>query len=245
MISVKSALDSRVNDLFAVRSRDLTPPSASHVARVLFAPVSSDSEVSSLCASVLSTTEQRRAERFTSEDNRANFNQRRAFRRYCGVTALGSAQPLSQISFKETDNGRPYLSDLPGCWFSFSACRFGFLGAWSTTHGIGVDLEDQTRKLDAVELAHQFFSDAEASVVERVGGLERLQTFYQYWSLKEAALKSIGEGLPFGLDAFEFELDPGPRIVNAPSDHGGPTQFAAHLIKGTEHCAALVTRDLG
>jgi 4'-phosphopantetheinyl transferase len=73
--------------------------------------------------------------------------------------------------------------------------------------------------------------------------VERLQTFYRFWSLKEAALKSIGEGLPFGLDAFELELDPKLRVVHAPPDHGGPEQFDAHVIEGTEGCAALVIRS--
>jgi phosphopantetheine--protein transferase-like protein len=150
--------------------------------------------------------------------------------------------PFKYVSV--TENGRPYLSDLPDFWFSFSSCRFGFLGAWSSTHGIGVDLEDQTRNLEAVELAHRFFSEAEANAVEGVGGLERLRTFFQFWSLKEAALKSIGEGLPFGLDAFEFELEPNLRVVHAPPDHGGPEQFDAHVIKGADSCAALVIRSL-
>jgi 4'-phosphopantetheinyl transferase len=171
------------------------------------------------------------------------FEQRRAFRRFCGATALGSSQPLSEILFEETENGRPYLSDSPDLWFSFSSCRFGILGAWSSTHGIGIDVEDQTRELEAAELARQFFSVAEAEVVEGVGGVERLRTFYRFWSLKEAALKSIGEGLPFGLDAFEFELDPNLRVVHAPPDHGGPEQFDAHVIEGTEGCAALVIRS--
>lgn len=61
--------------------------------------------------------------------------------------------------------------------------------------------------------------------------------------MKEAALKSIGEGLPFGLDVFEFELDANPRLVNAPSDYGGSVQIAAHQIKGTEQCAVLVSRN--
>jgi 4'-phosphopantetheinyl transferase len=234
----------RILDLFAAGSRDLTPESARYAACVLYAPVSRDPEVSRLCASVLSDTELHRAERFVNEYDRAGFIQRRAFRRFCGATALGSPQSLSQIVFEETKNGRPYLSDAPDIWFSFSACRLGFLGAWSSTHGIGVDLEDPRRTLEAVELAHRFFSRAEANAVEGVGGLERLWTFLQFWCLKEAALKSIGEGLPSGLDAFEFELAPYLSVVHAPPDHGGPEQFAPYMIEGTEGCAALVTRRL-
>ena len=63
------------------------------------------------------------------------------------------------------------------------------------------------------------------------------------WSLKEAALKSIGEGLPMGLDAFQFELAPNLRVVRVPRDHGGPERFRAHVIDGTDSCAALVIRS--
>ena len=235
----------RINDLFAAGSRNVTPASAHQAAYVLYAPVSRDPEVSRHCASVLSDAELHRADRFVNEYDKAEFKQRRAFRRFCGATVLGWSQPLSQIVFEETENGRPYLADLPDFWFSFSSCRFGFLGAWSSTHGIGVDLEDQTRNLEAVELAHRFFSGAEANAVEGLGGLERLRTFFQIWTLKEAALKSIGEGLPFGLDAFEFELDPYLRVVLAPPDHGRPELFDAHVIEGIDSCcAALVTRSL-
>ncbi len=234
----------RVTVLFAAGARDVTPTSARHVVSVLYAPVSSDPEVSRYCASVLSDTELQRADRFATDCDKAEFKQRRAFRRFCGASALGWSQPLSQIVFEETENGRPYLSGIPDIWFSFSSCRIGFLGAWSSTHGVGVDVEDQNRNLEAVELAQWFFSGAEANAVERVDSLERLRIFFQFWCLKEAALKSIGEGLPFGLDAFEFDLDPNLRVVHAPLDHGGPVQFDAHVIEGIDSCAALVTRSL-
>jgi 4'-phosphopantetheinyl transferase len=211
---------------------------------VLYAPVSHDPDVTRHCASVLSDTELQRACRFAKQGDGALFKQRRAFRRFCGALALGSSQPLSQIDFEETENGRPNLCDLPDFWFGFSSCRFGFVGAWSSTHAIGVDLEDQTKDLEATKLARQFFTGAEANAVEEADGLERLRTFFQFWSLKEAALKSIGEGLPFGLDAFEFELDPDLRVVHAPPEHGGPGQFNAHVIEGTDNCAALVIRNL-
>ena len=233
-----------VNNLFAASARDWTPASTHRAAYVLYAPVSRDPEASRRCGSVLSDIELRRAECFITEDGRAHFKQRRAFRRYCGAFALGSQRPLSRIAFNETEKGRPYLPDLPDVCFSFSSCRFGFFGAWSSTHWIGVDLEDQTRRLHAVELAQQFFSEAEVRAVKMVDGLARVRTFCQLWSLKEAALKSIGEGLPFGLDAFEFELAPKLRVVHAPSDYGGPWRFNAQVIERTDICAALVIRSV-
>ena len=234
----------RIIEFFAASSCDLTPASAHHAARVLYVPVSHNPEVPRCCAFVLSQAELRRADRFVSHRDKALFIQRRAFRRFCGALALKSSQPLSQIVFEETENGRPHFSGFSDFWFGFSSCRFGFVGAWSSSHAIGIDLEDQTKDLEAAELARQFFSAAEANAVERAGGLERLRTFFQFWSLKEAALKSIGEGLPFGLDAFEFELDPDLRVIHAPPEHGGPEQFNAHVIEGTDSCAALVIRNL-
>lgn len=233
-----------VNNLFAKSACDWTPASAHHAAYVLYVPISRDPEASRRCASVLSDTELQRADRFVTEEGKAHFKQRRAFRRYCGAIVLGHQRPLSQIVFKETEKGRPYLPDLPDFRFSFSSCRFGFLGAWSSTHEIGIDLEDQTRNLEAAELAGQFFSETEAKVVKEVSGRACLRTFFRLWSLKEAALKSIGEGLPYGLDAFEFELAPSLRVVHAPRDHGGPERFNAHVIEGANSCVALVTRSM-
>jgi phosphopantetheinyl transferase len=237
-----SEASERISEVFSASSRDVTPASACHAARVLYAPVSRDIGVSKLCASILSDAELQRRARFAAECDKSRFEQRRAFRRFCGATALGSSRPLSQIAFEATENGRPYLSESPGLWFSFSSCELGLLGAWSSTHAIGVDLEDPTRDLEARELARQFFSVAEAAAVDGVGGPPRLRTFYRFWGLKEAALKSIGEGLPYGLDAFEFELAPGLCVVHAPPDHGGPKLFSAYAIEGADSCAALVIR---
>jgi 4'-phosphopantetheinyl transferase len=229
---------------FAAVSHELTPAPTGSTVSVLYAPLSPDSEVSRRCASVLSDTEVQRAQRLATDDDRSRFIQRRAFRRFCGASALGMSGPLSQIDFKETDKGRPYLPDFPRIWFSFSSCRFGLLGAWSSTCGIGVDLEDRTGNIEAADLARCYFLQTETDAVQGLYGAERLRTFFQYWSLKEAALKSIGEGLPFGLDAFEFALHPRLDILHAPPDRGGPEQFDAHIVEAHGICGAVVLHNL-
>ena len=114
-----------VNGLFAAIAGDWTPAPASHVARVLYAPVSRDPEASRRCVSVLSDIELQRADRFVTEDGKAHFKQRRAFRRYCGAFVLGSPQPLSRIVFQETEKGLPTfpICQMSGLVFLTCLCR--------------------------------------------------------------------------------------------------------------------------
>ena len=233
--------DKLVGERLEATAREWAAPA--FVDRVLFAPISSDRESTARCAAVLSDVELQRANRFLTERDRVHFIQRRAFRRYCGTVALGSQSQLAQIAFEETENGRPWLRDRPDLWFSFSSYRNGFIGAWSSTHALGVDLADRSTDVEATELAQTYFTGSEARAVEK-GGPGGVQTFLQLWCLKEAALKTIGEGLPFGLDAFEFELNGSLRVVNVPEDHGRPEHFSAHLFNRTEVYGALVSRQL-
>lgn len=228
---------------FDAHTVDRTPVGAENDARVLFASFLREPEITQRCAAILGKQELSRAERFLSPEAEASFGQRRAFRRYCGAVALGSRQPLADIAFRETEKGRPYLPSATGHSFSFSASRSGFLGAWSRTHKVGVDFEDKSRSLEAVELAERYFSSAEAQAVRGAEGTARVGTFYRLWCLKEAALKSIGEGLPFGLDAFQFELTPRPNLARVPREHGAPTRFKAFEIEGAQFCGALVMKS--
>ncbi|MEH6591941.1 MAG: 4'-phosphopantetheinyl transferase superfamily protein [Halioglobus sp.] len=233
----------RVKDFFIAHSRDVTPAPVRDQGHVLYVPVSNDPEITRCCASVLSATEISRAERFAIDGDRSLFIQRRAFRRFCAVQSQASSKPLSEIIFEETENGRPQLSEQPQFCFSFSSCRFGFLGGWSPTLGIGVDIEEQSSDPGAAELSRLYFSEAEAKAVQGLSGQINLEVFYQLWSLKEAALKSIGQGLPFGLNAFGFELEPSLRVVHTPSGYGEPNAFSAHSIDVAGSCAAVVLQS--
>src|SRR6476646_6999115 len=144
----------RVSNLFAASTSDWTPMSVKGSVCVLYAPVSSQPNVSSCCAEVLSEAELKKADRFMAQDDRSHFIQRRAFRRYCGALAI-EEKGLSRIDVEEEENGRPYLLNFPNLWRGFYSSRLGFLGAWSSTHAVGVDLEDKPRTVDAGDLAQQ------------------------------------------------------------------------------------------
>lgn len=229
------------SDWFRRQASERTPLSASGKVKVMYAPFSSDSEVLGHCAKVLSEDERQRADLFKTFDGKSRFIQRRAFRRYCAFLADDSCQNLSQVQFLETSKGRPFLRDRADLWFSFSSCSSGCLGAWSSSNAIGVDIESLEQNIEAIELAHEFFTEAEAADIAKLEGLERDRAFFRYWSCKEAALKSIGEGLPFGLDAFEFQIDPEIRVLRAPTD---PSLVSAYIISAPDSSAALVMQPI-
>jgi len=233
--------DKWLTDKFAEIVRDVTPAAAGSHATVLYVPVSSDAELLRHCPSVLTAGERLTAARFITDAGKAEFVFRRAFRRYCARIATGTELSLSKFRFSETENGRPFLVEFPKIWFSFSACSSGCFAAWSISHAVGIDIETSSQNIDAAALATHYFSAAEARVVAEQNGSARVDTFLRFWSLKEAALKSMGEGLPFGLDAFDLELSPTACILRAPTD---PRCFRAHEIALPNSAAALVTRDI-
>ena len=240
-----SEVDSKLRDLFAFGAQVWRPSNVPSAAQMIYAPFSFNEEVADHCEQLLCDDERLQAARFTAARDRALFVQRRAFRRYSGGVALGSKGPLTQIQFVTSEKGRPMLVERPDIWFSFSSCSRGMLAAWSTTHALGVDIEDQTKTVEAREIAEAFFTPAEARLVHAADESRQQQKFFQLWCLKEAALKSIGEGLPFGLDRFRFELEPEPKIVEAPRSKGGPHKFSAYLVEFHECCASVVIRCLG
>lgn len=229
-----------LTDWFAANMRDCTPAGAGPLVRVMFAPFASDESSHRLCLSVLSKSERSQAADFATFPLKQQFVHRRAFRRYCAALALGKTIPLSRIEFAATEKGRPFLPAFPELSFSFSSCRLGVLGACSSAHAVGVDIEDPASSVEALQLAQCYFTPGETLTVAAARGSDRARAFLAYWTLKEAALKSIGEGLPFGLDRFEFALEPEPRIVNVPSGYGEPGRFQCLPIEGTGGCAALV-----
>jgi 4'-phosphopantetheinyl transferase len=104
-----------------------------------------------------------------------------------GLEDLGIVIPLSEVKYSPF--GRPYLADNVDFNISHSgnlvACAF------ATSGNIGLDLEE-IKPID-LEIFNDHFSKEEWSAINSSDN--KYEEFYRLWTIKEAALKSSGDGL--------------------------------------------------
>lgn len=87
----------------------------------------------------------------------------------------------------------------------------GLVAAALASRAVGVDVE-RPRPRELVEAAPQLFTPMETAALAAVAGSPRLELFYDFWTLKEAACKAAGVPLWQGLRQFGFDLGARPRF---------------------------------
>jgi 4'-phosphopantetheinyl transferase len=127
----------------------------------------------------------------------------------------------------------------PGSGLHFNVAHSGALAlvAISASVPVGVDVEWR-RDVDVDGLAAQVLGEHERRLLSQAPPALRQETFYRYWVCKEAALKAVGRGLPYGLHRIEVRpdgvYDPHRIEVRADCVHGRhrvearPDGVAAH-----------------
>jgi 4'-phosphopantetheinyl transferase len=70
---------------------------------------------------------------------------------------------------------------------------------------LGVDVEASDKRVP-LSVAHRYFSPGEVAALEAMPPDARPRRFLRLWTLKEAYLKAVGQGLPGGLDRMTFTL---------------------------------------
>jgi 4'-phosphopantetheinyl transferase len=121
--------------------------------------------------------------------------------------------------FSEGEHGRPEAVDAP-LPLSFNISHSGDWIACAVSAGdpVGVDIEKTGTGRDVMRLARRFFHADEIADLERLEDEAELrQRFYDYWTLKEAAVKARGLPLAPALNTVSFKLEkadgPGPLAL--------------------------------
>jgi 4'-phosphopantetheinyl transferase len=109
------------------------------------------------------------------------------------------------------EHGRPALVGPPHV--SFNVSHSGSLGLIAVADGrrrLGVDIEQIRFDVDVASLAAAYLHPTEARAIG-----DHRDAFFRCWTLKEAVVKALGRGLPYGLDT--WRVDPnisGPQMVD-------------------------------
>ena len=128
----------------------------------------------------------------------------------------------ADLRFSRSNNGKPALAESPRA-LQFNLSDSGQWAACAVTANaeVGCDLEYCDSQRNVMKLARRFFQPRELADLRACGtDAQRRERFYEYWTLKEARIKSAGGSLGRELEATGFGLD-------CPPDNTGPGVITA------------------
>jgi 4'-phosphopantetheinyl transferase len=157
------------------------------------------------------------------------------------------------VSFVYSDKGKPTLAPPyaeGGLHFNVSHSGETALLGFVQHNQIGVDVEKIRDDFDSAAIAQRFFSPHEQEQLSRIPADQRHRAFFHCWTLKEAFIKALGEGLSHPLHqfdvTFEASIDPSvPISLTTRPDPGESGRWRLRTVDmGPDYAAALaISRD--
>jgi 4'-phosphopantetheinyl transferase len=161
-------------------------------------------------ARLLSPDESARAARFFRPLDRDRWTVSRGRTRELLAAVLDTSP--AAIAFGQEGDGRPYVAGDFARTPSFNISHSRNIGALAISFDarVGVDVE-AIRPIEETDIAWAL-SPAERLALEKTDAAERLETFFRFWTLKEAFMKGIGLGAALPLHDFDMGLE-GPGLI--------------------------------
>lgn len=107
------------------------------------------------------------------------------------------------IAIEKSNKGKPFLLNNPNYFFNISHSGDWVVAAFGSKE-VGIDIEN-IRQIN-FRIAERFFSKEEFSELDKMEGQEKLNFFFDLWTLKESYLKLIGKGLTKYLSSFLVKI---------------------------------------
>lgn len=149
----------------------------------------------------------------------------------------------SDIRFQQAAFGKPYIIDSP---ISFNVSHSGSMALVAITleKELGVDIENW-RHLDNLEgMVCRNFSKAEQAQWLNIADDERMSTFFNIWTCKEAFIKATGRGLGLGVSRCGFSLSQPNQLLECPDEYGDVSRWTCVSIDvGDQTSASLIVKS--
>lgn len=192
----------------------------------------------------LSKEERVRAGSFAFEEDRRQYLHARGLLRILLGCYLG--RPPASIRLTTGRNGKPCLpSEDSTVRFNLSHARARVLCAFAHERDVGVDVEWRDREFSWRDVATYACSEREQAVLSSLAGPAQADTFFSWWTLKEAYVKALGTGLELPLDRIDvadgFETQSSAPARVDLRDH----RWALFTLPlGADYSGALVTEGI-
>lgn len=171
---------------------------------------------------LLSPEESARAARFFHPLDRDRWIVSRGRTRELLAAVLDTS--AAAISFGQEVQGRPFVvGPFPRTpYFNVSHAQDVGALAISFDAPVGIDVE-AIRPIEDTEIAWAL-SPAERSALDKKAAADRLETFFRFWTLKEAFMKGMGLGAALPLHDFDMGLE-GPELVRLEGASNEPARW--------------------
>jgi 4'-phosphopantetheinyl transferase len=156
---------------------------------------------------LLNSEEKERYQRFHFDHDRHTYLAAHALVRIT-LSRYAHCTP-AQWRFIRGAQGKPELEaapDLPPIHFNLSHTSGMVACAVTLNRACGVDVERTRTMKDMAGIAEAVFSNAEIAFFDQQSEADKAQIFFKFWTLKEAYIKAIGQGLSASLKGISFEI---------------------------------------
>jgi 4'-phosphopantetheinyl transferase len=174
---------------------------------VFYAAVPSSADMIVELAELLDDAEREKAARFAFDKDRSLFITAHALLRH----SLWRVTGLSSVQFRVNQFGKPELvSPQSEARVRFNLSHSNALAACALSfdYDVGIDVEMADNSITHDEIAAKYFTPDEQAQLTAYDKHGCIDSFFQIWTLKEAAIKAIGRGLSMPLQDFSVTLEP-------------------------------------
>ena len=191
-----------------------------------------DARVAAQLALLLDSAERARHDRMRTESGRRQQLLARGMQREVLSKCEPSIAPRDW-RFERGASGRPALAaPFAQTGLNFNIAHTPGLVAMAVGRvaRLGVDVEASDKPV-SLPVARRYFSPREAAALDALAPEARPRRFLRLWTLKEAYLKAVGEGLAGGLDSMTFTFGEGGAIS---FEHEGEREVGRWLFREFE-----------
>lgn len=190
---------------------------------------------------LLDSDEQARARRIANPQKQARQIEAQGRLRIILGKAVNAAP--EQLRFSRHAHGKPYLPDFPGFAFNLSHTSDRMAVVMSRGCRVGIDIEACKPRTNLAALADKCLGAEEKKYWQALPAAEQLHSFYRFWTLKEAFVKAVGQGLSLGLQRCIIDPANPDRMLSIPASCGAIEEWSLRDIEVDGGICGAVATD--